>query len=307
MSVRWDASKTSEYFRQKLLRDLNDEDSLLHFNLRGTSKEKIDYFAKEIESIGTLSRKDVYARASKSNDEGIRVLVPEYADFIYYLAGALAVECEGAVPQENLVDFSFTDVITRKTHLSESDIFYRIFIDIIESKVHKYLPVDVLDRLSFKEIVDLRKTLLGKNFIEKYNRVMNLAKAAVDISDPERLIFNLQQLNDYETELREIFRQCVEVEVYKKQEIETTKSGLRVLGNVASVVSFSGVVESIYKLVVNVMDYVGIGQHHAIWEEKISTRLRALEIFVDTSSQLEKRIFLEFLKEVAKKYKTKVI
>ena len=307
LSVRWDVSKTSEYFRQKLLRDLNDGDSLLRFNLRGTDQEKIDHLTKEIESIGILSRKDVSAIASRSNDRSIKVLVPEYADFIYYLAGALAVKSEGVLPQENLVDFSFTDLISRKTCLSESDIFYRIFVDIIESRVHKYFPVGALDKLSFKEIMDLRKTLLGKNFVEKYNRVMDLAKAAIGISDPEELIFNLQELNNYETELREIFRQCVEVEVYKKEETETARSALRILVNIASVVSFSGVVQSIHKLVVNLMDYFGVGQYHAILEERISKRLRELAIFVDTSSQLEKPIFLEFLKEVAKKYKTEVI
>lgn len=307
LCVRWNARKTREYFRQRLIADLTNKDSLLRINLMGISDKEISRLVKQIQSVKIFSRNAVNAIAGRSDEKAVRLLVPSYSDFIYYLAGALAVNCEGVLPQENLIDFSFTDLVNRKTRLSEYDIFYKIFIDIIESRVQKYLPADVLDRLSFREVVDLRSTLQGKNFIEKYNRVVELPKAVKDVSDPERLVLNMKELDEYETELRGLFRQCIELEVCKKEEIKTGMSGLRVLGNVAKVVTFLGTAESVYKVIVNLMGYFGMGQYHVNLEKEIGRRLKELRTFVDTSSQLEKPIFLEFLKEVTEKYKAKVI
>lgn len=124
-------------------------------------------------------------------------------------------------------------------------------------------------------------------------------------SDPEQIALNAKELYEYEIELRELFRQCIELEVCKEEELKTAMSGLRVLGNVAKLVTFLSTAESIYKIIVNLMGYFGIGQYHASLEKEVSRQLKELTEFVNTSSQQDKPIFVEFLREVGKKYKSK--
>ena len=307
--LSWDVERTSAHFKRQLLADLNDQKSVLRFNLRGTDSKTIDFLLKTIEPIDRLSRQEVCSIANRTGDEQVQALLPKYADFVYYLAGATAVGCEGFLPQENLIDFSFTDLVTRKTHLSEQEIFQRIFIDLVESMVHKFLPVDTLDRLSFEEVIALRKSLLGRSFVEKYNRVMELAKksATPSTDDSAHLVYDLQELHAIEVELEAQFRQCIEAEVARRGELETTKNGFQVLVSLASLVSAYGMVESVYKVVVNTMSYFGLGQYLDRFDRTVSRRLRELELFVDTSPQLQKPIFLAFLSEVSKEYKRKTM
>ena len=65
--------------------------------------------------------------------------------------------------------------------------------------------------------------------------------------------------------------------------------------------------ESAYKVVVNTMNYFGLGQYLDRFDRTVSRRLRELELFVDTSPELQKPIFLAFLSEVGKEYKRKTI
>lgn len=117
---------------------------MIRFNLQGISGKRINHLAKQIQNIKVFSRNAVNAIAGRSDEKAIRLLLPSYADFVYYLAGAVAVRCEGVLPQENLIDFSFTDLVSRKTRLSEQHIFYKILVDLIEFRVQKYLPEDAL-------------------------------------------------------------------------------------------------------------------------------------------------------------------
>jgi len=185
--VRWDSQETASWLKQRLLRDMEDDRSVLRFNLSGTPLSLISETSSRISELESPSRN--------------------------YLAGANAVNSEGILPQENLIDFSISDLARGKTTLSDYEIFYRIFLKIIKEKTQKFFPLEILDALTFDDIIELRKNLLHSDFVEKYNLLMQNTKQRIEITDTEQLILTAEELAQFEYELHSIFAETIVKEV----------------------------------------------------------------------------------------------
>ncbi|MCP4214237.1 MAG: hypothetical protein GY765_06250, partial [bacterium] len=189
--IKWDVDPTTDWFKQRLIRDLEDERSVLRFNLADVPMANISEVTSRINEIDAPSRGEIYSLAKNSGNKTLWFRLCDYVDFVYYLSGARAVNSEGILPQENLINFSITDLACGKIKLSEYEIFYRIFLNIIKEKTQKLFPVEILDSLTFKDIVELRKNLLHSGFVEKYNSMMEKTKKRVEITDTEQLILTV--------------------------------------------------------------------------------------------------------------------
>ena len=81
--------------------------------------------------------------------------------------GARVVNCESALPQENYIDYDLSDLTQKRTRLSEDQILSKLFRELVFDSLQKrFLPVDMLDLLSFEDILKIRKPLLGSVFQE---------------------------------------------------------------------------------------------------------------------------------------------
>ncbi len=255
--VKWDVDLTTKWFKQRLLQDLGNEKSVLRFNLSAVPLPVIGNVASCIRELESPSRGRIYDIAKNSGDKILWARLCDYTDFIYYLSGARAVNSEGVLPQENLIDFSITDLARGKTKLSDYEIFYRIFLRIIKDKTQKFFPVEILDLLTFEDIVELRETLLHSGFVEKYNKLMEKTKERVEITDTEQLILSVDELSQFENELHLIFTDTVVTEVYQMKKIDLQKRGLKVLTSLGALLTFYGTIESMIQLTVNVLSLCG--------------------------------------------------
>lgn len=305
--VKWDLHLTSQWFKQRLLQDLQDERSVLCFNLSAVPPSLIADVSSRIRELEFPSRGEIYDIAKNSGNKILWTRLCDYTDFIYYLSGAHAINSEGILPQENLIDFSITDLTRGKTKLSEYEMFYRIFISIINDKTQKFFPVEILDMLTFEDIVELRKTLLHSGFIDKYNRLLEKTKQRVEITDTEQLMLSVDELSQFENELHLIFTDAVVAEVYQMKRIDLQKKGLKVLTSIASLLTFYGTIESVIQLTVNVLSLVGLNTQIRQTEKRTKQKLQRIKTFVDRSSLDKKPLLLEFLSEISKKYSSKLI
>ena len=305
--VKWDVHLTSQWFKQRLLQDLKDEKSVLRFNLSTVPPSLIADVSSHICELESLSRGEIYNIAKNSGDKILWTRLCDYTDFIYYLSGAHAVNSEGILPQENLIDFSITDLARGKTKLSEYEIFYKIFISIIKDQTQKFFPVEILDMLTFEDIIELRKTLFHSGFVDKYNRLLEKTKQRVEIIDTEQLILSVDELSQFENELDLIFTDAVVAEVYQMKRIDLQKRGLKVLTSIGSLLTFYGTIESVIQLTVNVLSLMGLNTQIHQTERRINQNLQRIKKIVDRSSLDKKPLLLKFLSEISKKYSSKLI
>ncbi|MDI6734736.1 MAG: hypothetical protein QME42_00850, partial [bacterium] len=305
--VSWNVDLTTKWFKQRLLRDLEEERSVLRFNLSNVPLPLIEGVISRIRELESPSRREIYNIAKISGDKILWTQLCDYTDFVYYLSGARAVNSEGILPQENLVDFSITDLVQRKTKLSDYEIFYRIFLRIIKDKTQKLFPVEILDLLTFEDIVELRETLLHSGFVEKYNKLMEKTKERVEITDTEQLILNINELNQFEHESHLIFTDTIVTEVYQMKRIDLQKRGLKVLTSLGSLLTFYGTIESVVQLTVNVLSLLGFNTQIRQTERKTQQNLQRLEKLVDRSSLDKKPLLLKYLSDISKKYSSKLV
>lgn len=305
--VKWDVDLTTKYFKQRLVQELKNERSVLRFNLSAVPLSLIMDVASRISELESPSRGEIYNISKNSGNKILWTRLCDYTDFIYYLSGALAVNSEGVLPQENLIDFSITDLARGKTKLSDYEIFYRIFLSIIKDRTQKYFPIEILDLLTFEDIVELRNSLYHSGFVEKYNMLMEKTKQRIEIADTEQLILSLDELSQFENELHMIFTNTVVTEVNQIKKIDLQKRGLKVLTSVGSLLTFYGTIESIIQVAVNVLSLLGFDMQIRQTEGRIQQNLQRLEKFVDKSSLEKKPLLLKFLTEISKKYSSKLV
>ena len=305
--IKWDVQRTSSWFKHRLLEDLENEKSILRFNLSNVPLSVISDTASCIRQLELPSRSEIYTIAKNSGNKNLWMRLGDYADFIYYLSGARAVNSEGILPQENLIDFSISDLTQRKTKLSEYEIFYRIFVKIIKEKTQKLFPVEILDTLSFYDVVELRNNLLHSSFVEKYNSLIETTKQRIEINDSEQLILTIDELSHFEDELHSIFEDCIVNEINQMKKIKFLKSGMKVLTNVGSLLTFYGTIESITQLAVNVLSFVGLKRHLSQTGNNIEQNINKLKLLVSRSSLDKKPLLINFLTEMRKKYSSKLI
>jgi hypothetical protein len=72
-----------------------------------------------IQKVKDFNRTDVYKIAKGLGDLKQWELLANYADFVYYLSDALTHKSEGILPQENLIDFSLSDMTGGHTQLTD--------------------------------------------------------------------------------------------------------------------------------------------------------------------------------------------
>jgi hypothetical protein len=305
--VKWDSQATTAWMKQRLLQDLEDERSVLRFNLSGVPLSLILETASHISELESPSRGEIYNIAKDSGNKILWTQLADYTDFAYYLAGAHAVNSEGILPQENLVDFSIVDLAHGKTKLSDYEVFYRIFISIIKQKTQKYFPLEVLDTLTFEDIVELRKTLLHSGFVEKYNAMMEKTKHRIEIADTDQLILTVGELAKFENELHLIFTDAIVKEVYQMKKVDLQRRGTKVLTSLGSLLTFYGTVDSVIQLTVNVLSFLGLKKQTYQIEKRIEHDIERLQKFIDKSPVDKKPLLIKFLAEISKKYSSKLI
>ena len=306
-AVLWQVDQASQWFQQRLIADLRDEQSLLYSYLRERRVIVPPSVAEQIAEIPRLNRNDVYQISKQTQDKQLWDILSNYADFVYYLSGAKAVESEGVLPQENLMDFGLSDLAGGKTHLSDIEVFFKMFVDIVKTATHTHFPVDVLDALNMEDALDLHHVAVNDQFIEKYTLIQEKTKEGLTLHDPERLVMLMEELEQYEIDLHSEYQRAIEAELPGYGRGRKAATGGKLLSAVASlIIPYWGAPGSARDIVVSGLE---LGNQKRL-SQNISRRMvgyaNACKKVVDRRDIGSRPILLKFVEEISQRYAKKL-
>lgn len=308
VSVKWEVGQTADWFKDRLLSDMTDEQSLLRSCLRESGAIIPSSLVSRISEIPRLSRHDVYTSAKETGDKNLWNIVCEYADFLYYLSGARAVCSEGILPQENLMDFSLSDMVGGRTRLSDREVFFKMFVDIVKAATCTHFPVDVLDTLSIDDVMDLHSVAVEERFVEKYNTIQEKTKEGLTIRDPERLVLLMEELEQFEQQLHSEYRTAIEKELPRYRKNLKTREAAKFLNATASlVIPAWGLVSGSKDVLVSGLEFAGMDRIANLAQGRVGSRVNACARLLDRTGLEGKPILLGFIKRIKERYVEKML
>jgi hypothetical protein len=123
-AVRWKLEAMSDWFRDRLVSDLRDENGLLHAAAARQRIELPTAVADSLQEEKALSRDRVRDLVAHTGSSDGRFLIGAYADFLYYLSGARTTDSLGVLPQDNFLDFTFSELLGRRSGMSDDEIHH---------------------------------------------------------------------------------------------------------------------------------------------------------------------------------------
>ncbi len=308
LSVRWQVDQTSEWFKKRLLSDLTEKGSLFNSWLRRANVDVPLDLISRISDSPRLSRQDVYLLAKNTGNKNLWEAVSEYADFLYYLSGARAVCSEGVLPQENLIDFTFSDMATGRTHLSELEVFFKIFVDLVKAITHTHVPVDLLDALSIDDILDLHHLAVDDRFVEKYNAIQVRTKEGLALSDPERLVFLMTELAEFEQSLHSEYQAALDLELPRYlRNLKAAKTQKVANATGKLLVPLWGNLDGAKEILVSGLDLIGRKKLNDAVGNRVRKGMNTFDRLLDRTQTEAKPILIEFVRQVQKRYADKVV
>lgn len=182
--VGWNLKDNTSWFKNKILEGFKTEKSILRLNLKNTPIKNINQIIKVLEEKEYFDRDLSENIIPKfiTNQEDLNNF-RKYQTLIYNLSGARVVNCHSALDQENMLfDYSIADIKNRKTYLSEVEIFHRIFIEQVFTVLEREKK-DFFDKLSLRDILQLRSKIEESSFVEKYNKLINKSVKLIQKND----------------------------------------------------------------------------------------------------------------------------
>jgi len=224
--VSWELMDNSLWFKENLAKELKNENSVIRRNLPNISKETLSFIISKIENQQVLSREFIIETISILPKYEQRVLL-NFTNLIYHMSGARVVNCESALPQENYIDYSLADISGRKVILSETQIFWKIFLELaFETMLRKNIPIELLDILTFEDIYYLRKPIEKSSFRMKYDDLIKKSTLVIEKNNPDDILFDINELLKIKDNISESFKEIFELElpeILRKKHVEHTK------------------------------------------------------------------------------------
>jgi hypothetical protein len=301
--IRWESGNAAQWFRRRILVDIEVSQSLLNLTFKHNKLKLPKKTARKLSKIEGFDRTDVYFAAKELGDLDRWELLANYADFIYYLSDALAVQCEGILPQENLLDFSLSDLAKGKTRLTEYEVFAKLFVDIVKAVTSTYFPADFLDALSIPDAIELHGIAMQGQFIEKYNAIQQATKNSLTIHDPERLVLTLNELEAYEHELHGQFEAALQRELPAHIRERRAWDMAELFHTIATlVIPFYGNVDAARELLVSGLSVLGKDDVTRRVKKRVVSSIEAVDRVVDHRGISTKPILLEFVMKMKQRY-----
>ena len=300
--VRWNDEEASQWFCERMLDDLENPQSLLRLTFQHNGFKLPQKTRQRLAKKSNFNRNDVYL-AAKALAHPRWGLLSEYADFLNYLSEALTIKSEGILPQENLLDFSLSDLAGGQTNLSEFEVFTKLFIDTVKAVTSAHFPVDFLDTLSIPDALELHEIAVQSEFIEKYNSIQEMTKACLEILDPERLVLTLTELEFYERELHQQFHAALDRELPFHLREQKALSVMEILHTVATlIIPFYGNVDAAKDIIVSGMSFVDRKDIVSQISNRVSSRIDATEKIIDRRGLEDRPIFLDYVDKLKSRY-----
>ena len=229
-TVLWELLPNSNWFRDTFVSGLNTKGSVIRKNLKSLSDKQLKHLISEISQKEILDR-DTIDNLSRDFDEETQLILRNYRELIYHMSGARVVNSESTLPQENYIDYSLTDFKNRDIQLSELQVFWKIFIELLYEALNKpKLSEELLDTLTFEDIANIRQPILETSFIENYNSFYKIAVSSITKKNEADILYDLKELMSIKNNLEFSFKEVFEKELksyFKKKAVSSGKGLLK--------------------------------------------------------------------------------
>lgn len=302
--ISWDDEQAGDWYRQRLLADLQDHQSLLRLTFAERSLKLPQKVYRRLKKIEKFERSDVYSAAKELGDLPRWELLSAYADFLYYLSDALSVESEGLLPQENLLDFPLSDLADGRTCLTEYEVFTKLFVDTVKAITSTHFPADFLDALSIPDAIELHGIAMQNEFIEKYHLIQKTTKDSLTLHDPERLVLTLTELDTYERELHAQFEHTLQRELPAHLRERRAWTVGDMLHTVATLlIPFYGNVDAASELLISGLSILGLEDVTRRINRKVTAGIDTAERLIDRRDLSNRAVLLDFVEKMKNKYR----
>jgi hypothetical protein len=212
-AVSWELIDNSSWFKENLIKALNDEKSVIRRNLTNIPPKKISLLIDEIDSQQFLSREFITKNISNwpKNEKKI---FRNFNNLVYHMSGANVTNCESALPQENYIDYSLADISNHKTILSETQIFWKFFIELaFETLLKNNVPIELLDSLNFEDIYYLRKPIEESSFRKRYDELIKKSIQVVEKKNQDDILYDVEEILKIKENVSSGFKDIFELEI----------------------------------------------------------------------------------------------
>lgn len=211
--VSWEQSPTTSWFKEAFIKELKTSNSVIRVNLCDFDQQELGRLISAIEPRQRFGLGDVH-EVTKHLPIMTKRRVRYFAHMLYHLSGGRTVGCESYLPQENYIQYDLSDLRLRRTTLSNIQVFWQLFVTtVLESlMIHTVLPVNLIDGLSFEEIVELRSVVFRSSFPRMYELLVNRSIGAIQKNNPESILYDAREILDIREKIVEAFKDRIALE-----------------------------------------------------------------------------------------------
>lgn len=307
-TVNWEIIDNSSWFRDRFIAELENNDSLIRKHFLSLKSKQFEEIINHIRSKKTLSRTQIDNIAAQLQPTEKNVLLA-FRELVYHISGARVVNCESALPQENYIDFDLTDLEHKRTRLSEDQILWKLLIELaFEYLQHRYIPIELLDMLSFQDIIMIRQPIMESSFQQKYDELVNTVIQGIK-SKSNSFILKANELSKISFKLEKTFKSVFDDEMPKflrKRAIESAKRlgsvtsslALGALGFIPVLSAIAGtasILKDTPALLVNVSQMYSSVKSLVASEEYFQNKEKLLKKQIESIDFSEKSEFLDML------------
>ena len=206
------------------------------------------------------------------------------------------------------MDFSLSDMVGGRTNLSDMEVFFKMFVDLVKAATCTHFPVDVLDTLTIDDILDLHAVAVEDRFVEKYNMIQERTKEGLAIRDPERLVLLMEELEQFEQQLHEEYRTAIEKELPRyRRDLKTLEAAKFLNATASLVIPAWGLVTGSKDVLVSGLEFAGMDRIANLVHRRVESRVNACARLLDRTGIDGKPILLGFVKRIQERYVEKML
>ncbi|HMB42118.1 MAG TPA: hypothetical protein VKM37_09075 [Balneolaceae bacterium] len=213
----WELDDNSGWFRENFIKEISNPVSVIRKQLaRAASNELnptlIKNFKRELGESSIISRSQIEGLTTNMSTKQKELLL-NFRELLYHISGARVVHCESSIPQENYIDYDIADFKQNRTKLSDHQILFKMFIELaLETIQQRMIPYELLDWLSFDDILAIRKPILDSEFQNKYEVIVKKIVSEIK-EDNSQFFFDINELEEIRSLLEKTFNQVFDEEL----------------------------------------------------------------------------------------------
>lgn len=317
--VSWQLEDNSSWFKKQFISEFQNENSLIRKQLPSLSSRKIAKIIQDVQSSDILSREKI-DNVTKGLPKYAKLVILNFRELVYHMSGARVVNCESSLPQENYIDYDLVDIQQKRTRLSDEQILWKMFIELILDSFQKYaFDIECLDMLTFEDIIQIKQPLFESNFQESYDNL--IGRVISDASQSKKdLFFNVSELEAIRKNLENTFKSVFEEQLpnfLKKRAISQAKElgsisasiALGVLGFIPALGAISGFISLLKDSPAFLFN---IGQTYSSMRSinnlnnYLKTKENYLKRSIDNSDLNDKTLMIDFVELLTIKISNKI-